>query len=407
MKKNNCGKRGPLDSVPQSIQPDKVGWIRKFCGKGIFREIWKNRFVVLRGDQLFICEKEVKELGRADEALDLTDYERCEEVRKNKSRSKKNHSKFRLLRCSTPGSTVPNLVFLAVSPEEKESWMNVLNVAITRAKNRILDEVIVKDSQLSHLTRDRVKIPHNRRLPTRGHLLAVASTSSSDGMLTLDLIQEDPPQGVDGCDSFRADLDKSLFHVIPDCARSKTDSTVSARTAEASGKSQSLPREVAVVWEQASPAQTPQPRKRLTTSEKNRCASMEEILSHSKTKAAQNKTAVTCRSLGPTNTTVPIGQLQELISQKLQKTEQLLIEVRMKAEADAGEHGKTKGKESAEAAQVEAERLLKEAAVAWSQALEVLEEVKELRALYQQVDASSTITPSNSIKPKPDRKSLI
>lgn len=36
---------------------------------------------------------------------------------------------------------VPNLVFLAVSPEEKESWINVLNAAITRAKNSILDEV--------------------------------------------------------------------------------------------------------------------------------------------------------------------------------------------------------------------------------------------------------------------------
>lgn len=36
-------------------------------------------------------------------------------------------------------------------------------------------QVIVEDSQLSHLTRDRVKIPHNRRLPTRGHLLAVVS----------------------------------------------------------------------------------------------------------------------------------------------------------------------------------------------------------------------------------------
>lgn len=36
---------------------------------------------------------------------------------------------------------VPNLVFLAVSPEEKESWINALNGAITRAKNRIFDEV--------------------------------------------------------------------------------------------------------------------------------------------------------------------------------------------------------------------------------------------------------------------------
>lgn len=33
------------------------------------------------------------------------------------------------------------MIFLAVSPEEKESWINALNSAITRAKNRILDEV--------------------------------------------------------------------------------------------------------------------------------------------------------------------------------------------------------------------------------------------------------------------------
>lgn len=40
---------------------------------------------------------------------------------------------------------VPNLVFLAVSPEEKESWVNALNVAIIKAKNRILDEVRADD----------------------------------------------------------------------------------------------------------------------------------------------------------------------------------------------------------------------------------------------------------------------
>uniref|UniRef100_UPI0037E7E8D0 pleckstrin homology domain-containing family O member 1b n=1 Tax=Semicossyphus pulcher TaxID=241346 RepID=UPI0037E7E8D0 len=401
MKKNNSGKRGPQDSGPPHAQPEKVGWIRKFCGKGIFREIWKNRFVVLRADQLFICEKEVKELGRADEVLDLSDYERCEEMRKNKSRSKKNHSKFRLQRCSSPGNTVPNLVFLAVSPEEKESWINVLNASITRAKNSILDEVTVEDSQLSHLTRDRVKIPHNRRLPTRGHLLAVASTSSSDGMLTLDLIQEEeslPPQGADGCDAFRVDLDKS--HLSPDCPRSKTDGSLSARTTEACGKSQSLPREVAVVWEQTGPAQTPQPEKRLTAEEKNRCASMDEILTQSESKAVKNRT----RSPGSTlsGTAAPISRLQDLISQKLEKTERLLTEVRGEAVV---ERGKMKGKEATEATRAEAERLLKEAAAAWSQAREVLEEVKELRALYHQLDSSSPLSPSNSNKLNLERKS--
>ncbi|XP_028280882.1 pleckstrin homology domain-containing family O member 1-like [Parambassis ranga] len=400
MKKNNSGKRGPPDAALQNAPPDKVGWIRKFCGKGIFREIWKNRFVVLRGDQLFICEKEVKELGRADEVLDLSDYERCEEIRKNKSRSKKNHSKFRLQRCSSPGNTVPNLVFLAVSPEEKESWINVLNAAITRAKNRILDEVTAEDSQLSHLTRDRVKIPHNRRLPTRGHLLAVASTSSSDGMLTLDLIQEEDAASPLGADGFRAE--KSVSHLSPDCSRSKTDGALSAQAAETSVKSQSLPRGVAVMWEQTGPAKTPEPERRLTVAEKNRCASMDEILTHSET-----KTAATVRSSPskPPGTAAPVSQLQDLIGQKLEKTERLLKEVRGEAE---GDRPRPKvGKESSEGARAEAERLLKEAAAAWSQARDVLEEVKELRVLYRQLDSTSSITPSNSTKHNPDRKSLM
>lgn len=45
------------------MQPEKVGWVRKFCGKGIFREIWKNRYVVLKGDQLYISEKEVRSVS--------------------------------------------------------------------------------------------------------------------------------------------------------------------------------------------------------------------------------------------------------------------------------------------------------------------------------------------------------
>ncbi|KAJ8000186.1 hypothetical protein DPEC_G00202230 [Dallia pectoralis] len=58
MKKSNLTKRGPQDANQLPSQPDKLGWIRKFCGRGIFREIWKTRFVVLRGDHLYISEKE-------------------------------------------------------------------------------------------------------------------------------------------------------------------------------------------------------------------------------------------------------------------------------------------------------------------------------------------------------------
>nr|XP_040143442.1 pleckstrin homology domain-containing family O member 1 isoform X3 [Ictidomys tridecemlineatus] len=116
----------------------------------------------------------VKDEKNIQEVFDLSDYEKCEELRKSKSRSKKNHSKFTLAHSKQPGNTAPNLIFLAVSPEEKESWINALNSAITRAKNRVLDEVTVEeDSYLAHPTRDRAKIQHSRRPPTRGHLMAV------------------------------------------------------------------------------------------------------------------------------------------------------------------------------------------------------------------------------------------
>eukprot|EP00064_Thunnus_orientalis_P020575 superscaffoldBa00005729_g20713 len=61
MKKSNQSKRGVQDSGQPAVQqPEKVGWIRKFCGRGIFRELWRNRYVVLRGDHLFISDKEVR-----------------------------------------------------------------------------------------------------------------------------------------------------------------------------------------------------------------------------------------------------------------------------------------------------------------------------------------------------------
>lgn len=49
---------------------------------------------------------QVKDERKVQELFDLADYERSEELRKAKSRSKKNHSRFTLLRCKQPGNIV-------------------------------------------------------------------------------------------------------------------------------------------------------------------------------------------------------------------------------------------------------------------------------------------------------------
>ncbi|XP_075463749.1 pleckstrin homology domain-containing family O member 1 [Ascaphus truei] len=390
MKKNLSAKRGPHDGNQTCSQPEKVGWIRKYCGKGIFREIWKNRYVVLKGDQLYMSEKEVKDEKNGQEAFDLSDYEKCEELRKSRSRSKKNHSRFSLVRSKQPGNTAPNLIFLAVSPEEKESWINALNAAITRAKNRILDEVTVEeDSYLAHPTRDRAKIQHSRRPPTRGHLMAVASTSTSDGMLTLDLIQEEDasPEDHGTCEqSFRVDLDKSVAQLASNRRRSDSENIKCPEK----GRSENLHGREQVHWDKwgshrdsfgKGPTYTPQVPKKLSYSEKNKCASMEEILSRSDSAAQRS---------APKKEAERLSGIQELIALKIEKTQELLGEVK-----DCGE-GKKKGKESCKADSEnvlqEAERLLGEASSNWRQARKVLQEIKELRDLYRQADLQPTDT---------------
>ncbi|XP_069508391.1 pleckstrin homology domain-containing family O member 1 [Ambystoma mexicanum] len=393
MKKNNSSKKGPPDGGQQPSQPEKAGWIRKFCGKGIFREIWKNRYVILKGDQLYISEKEVKDEKNIQETFDLSDYEKCEELRKSKSRSKKNHSKFTLARCKQPGNTAPNLIFLAVSPEEKESWINALNSAIIRAKNRILDEVTVEeDSFLAHLTRDRAKIQHSRRPPTRGHLMAVASTSTSDGMLTLDLIQEEdasPEDNVTCEESFRVDLDKSVAKLASIRRRSDSENVQPLEQ----GRSGSLPRRGLPSWErrmqhndstEKATTYTPQVPKKLSYSEKNKCASLEEILSRSDSahRAVLRKSVETHLS---STESEQLARIQELIALKLEKTQRLLIETHGCGQGKR----KTKdcsSKSDSDSILHETERLLEEATSSWSQAKKVLEEIKELRDLYKQLE---------------------
>ncbi|XP_060676568.1 pleckstrin homology domain-containing family O member 1-like isoform X1 [Hemiscyllium ocellatum] len=408
MKKTLPNKRGTQDGNQPPSQPEKSGWIRKYCGRGIFREIWKNRFVILKTDQLYISEKEVKDEKVVLDKFDLTDYEKCEELRKSKSRSKKSHSKFTLLRNKQPGNTVPNLVFLAVSPEEKESWINALSSALSQAKNRILDEVTVdEESFLAHPTRDRVKIQHSRRPPTRGHLMAVASTSTSDGMLTLDLIQEEDPaldrRGTcaDGfCSQHKPNYETST----KSCEKGNpvTEKDCSSRVGRLQKRGDSWQRESATSLDREG-GSSPDIPKKLPFAELNKCAS-EEILSRAGT---ANRSAL--RKGFETQTSnieqEKLGQVRELIALKLERTQQLLLEAGRGSwkRQDRDSPGVSEGQVTLN----DTEWLLSEALSNWNQAKQVLQEVKELRHLCKQSARMHTGPALGSTSQPPYRGSLM
>ncbi|CAF87661.1 unnamed protein product, partial [Tetraodon nigroviridis] len=121
---------------------------------------------------------------------------------------------------------------------------------------------------------------------------------ASDGTLTLDLVQEE-----DGCDAFRVSVEKPASRPSP-------------VGAVCSGRSQSLPREAAASWETG-------PGKHLAAAVRNRCASVDLILTHPEDQPPGR----------PSPVASPIHRLQELIRQKLEATERLLTEARAQKEA--------------------------------------------------------------------------
>ncbi|XP_077432887.1 pleckstrin homology domain-containing family O member 1-like isoform X3 [Vanacampus margaritifer] len=370
-KKNKHSDTHTVASI-LSCQADKAGWLRRFCGKGMFREIWKNRFVVLKDHQLMVCEKEGR--AGADEVLDLSHFGSCDDVRnhKKKSRSKKNLSKFTLQRCRSAHNTVVSVLFLAVSPEDKESWISVLNVAITRAKNKILDQVTANEAHLCHLTRDRARIRHGRRPPSRGHLLVAAS--SSDGTVILDLIDEDKLPATYKAASRQPEESPPTS----DHYGSRNQSPRFAGTVPAPGKSQSLPREAAARpgtgadWTSVSGKQS-------VTSQMNRCSSMDEISSHSD----KNRAVPPCSDVSAS-----VSRLRRLISLKVAQTERLLAATQDPAKWDRPQDQDGKGPRSVEETRAEVCSLLKEALEVLEQARQVLREVKELREVHFQLDQS-------------------
>lgn len=200
-------------------------------------------------------------------------------------------------------------------------------------------------------------------------------------MLTLDLIQEEDVPSTQGQGSREDTLDKVASQRTPDSQCSITDTSKISTCNETPGKSQSLPRKSESAFDWSENHRTPQLRKKTPTSDKNRCASMDEILTHCETRALPH-----CSTSAPVQ---PISQLQDLITQKLERTQGLLTEVRVQGKGKGSPAGKSS---SPEVQRMEAARLLEEAVSTWGQARDVLEEVKELRALYKQLDSASSVT---------------
>ncbi|XP_070619577.1 LOW QUALITY PROTEIN: pleckstrin homology domain-containing family O member 2 [Erythrolamprus reginae] len=178
-------KQENSEKPKSSTSGDKVGWIKK-SSAGLL-SLWKERYIRLHKNQLLVYEDEEEQ--KCVESLELEHYERCQDLRALLKRK----NRFILIR--SPGCKVQDIKFQASTPEEKELWMKALNGGINLAKNKIFDEVKVDETlSLDHVTRGRAKLAKGRRPPTRSHLKEVAS-STSDGILRLDLDVSDggPP----------------------------------------------------------------------------------------------------------------------------------------------------------------------------------------------------------------------
>ncbi|KAM6059087.1 pleckstrin homology domain-containing family O member 2 [Theristicus caerulescens] len=175
-----------VSEKPKSaLTAEKYGWIKKSSG-GLLG-LWKDRYIQLRKTQLVVYEDEDEQ--KCIETVELESYDKCQELRA--LLKKKN----RFILIHSPGKKVHDIKFQAPTLEEKESWIKALNEGIDRGKNKVFDEVKVDESlSLDHVTRDRVKMTHGRRPPTRSHLKEAAK-STSDGILRLDLdiVDNGPP----------------------------------------------------------------------------------------------------------------------------------------------------------------------------------------------------------------------
>ncbi|XP_007541366.1 pleckstrin homology domain-containing family O member 2 isoform X1 [Poecilia formosa] len=204
---------GTKEDTAQQNKPkflSKAGWVKKAHGRLLTS--YKDRYLHVEKTEVVVYENE--DLQNCLERLDLENYETCHEL---KSPFKKKH-RLVLIRSPKSGNKIHDVKFQTQTVEEKEAWIKALSDCISRAKNKVFDEVKVDESSnLEHITRTRPQGNRNRRPPTRIHMKEVAEVSS-DGLLRLDLNLEDA--------------------VIPNGTNTaKTDSTESPETAVAEKQS--------------------------------------------------------------------------------------------------------------------------------------------------------------------------
>ncbi|XP_041844989.1 pleckstrin homology domain-containing family O member 2 [Melanotaenia boesemani] len=173
---------GTKEEPAQHEEPkflSKAGWVKKAHGRVLAS--YKDRYIHVEKTEIVVFENEG--LQTCLERFDLENYDKCHEL---KSPFKKKH-RLVLIRSPKSGNAVHNVKLQVQTAEEKEAWIKALSDAISRAKNKVFDEVKVdKISHLEHVTRSRPKGNRNRRPPTRIHMKEVADVSS-DGILRLDL----------------------------------------------------------------------------------------------------------------------------------------------------------------------------------------------------------------------------
>ncbi|XP_069766652.1 pleckstrin homology domain-containing family O member 2-like [Narcine bancroftii] len=187
------GQSGPPYFLPLNLSlfprreasSGQAGWVRKQCSRGLLGGGWKERYLRLDKGRLLIYEQQGD--AQCEETVDLGKYQCCQEVRG--LLKKKKQFKLALVRCS--GMKVPEPKFQVPNAEEKDLWLAALNEAIKQSNYEQFDQVTVDEkNSLDHLTRNRVKINHTRRPPTRQHRREVA-TAVSDGMQRLELGAQD------------------------------------------------------------------------------------------------------------------------------------------------------------------------------------------------------------------------